>query len=92
MPSTPDAPAAAQDGPRWLRGAWVGMPQTDGRGVRWELDRIEEGGRVLHWRSWGDSRKATTTVVPGHPDYPSDAAVLAWQRDERRRERAEWRR
>lgn len=78
------------DGPRWLKDAWIGMPQTDGRGVRWEVVQIEQGGRVLHWRSSNWSRKARTEVVASHPHYPNDSEVLAAERAVRK-ERARWR-
>lgn len=65
--------------------------QTDGRGVKWEVTAVEQGGRVLHWVSWDGRRRATTTAVPGHPDYPSDDAVVAAAREARRQERARWR-
>lgn len=90
VPSTSGAPSAAPDGPRWIAFGMVGEQQTDGRGIRWELVRVEAGGRVLHWQSSGLGRVARTEIVPGHPEYPSDAAVLAWQRDEKRRARLWW--
>jgi hypothetical protein len=86
--TTPDY--CAPDGPRWIPGALVGDTQIDGRGVRWRVDRVEQGGRVLHWTAGGymaPGRKATTAVTETHPAYPSDAAVAEWQRDQRRRAR-----
>jgi hypothetical protein len=71
--------------------AEVGDIQADGRGVRWRIAAIKAGGRVIHWVSWGDARKATTTATPDHPNYPSDADVIAATRAARKAERARWR-
>lgn len=86
------APAyRAPDGPHWMPRAQVGDPQNDGRGVRWVITAVEQGGRVLRWRSWGDARVTVTEATPTHPDYPTDADVLAATRADRRAERARWR-
>lgn len=76
-------PYVAPDGPRWVPGAQRGDTQTDGRGVRWFCEQVEQGGRVLHWRASGTLRMARTEVTPAHPAYPSDEAVVAQQRAER---------
>ncbi len=67
-------------GPHWFKGATVGATQADAEGERWQVDDVELGGRVIHWRSMKDSRTARTEVVAAHPDYPSDEAVLAAKR------------
>ena len=70
----------------------LGDTQTDGRGTRWVVDAVQQGGRVLVWFAWVGRRTATTTAVPEHPDYPSDAAVIdaarAAKRDAKARMRA----
>lgn len=80
------------DGPRWVRDAVEYTPQTDGRGNSWYVHKVEDGGRVLQWRSTDNLRGARTEITPDHPDYPSDAAVIEWKRAERARlrELAQW--
>ncbi len=79
----------APDGPRWVPGATLSDAQVDGRGAKWLVLKIKDGGRVIVWATaTGAYRQATTAVVPTHPDYPSDATVLAWQRAQRRALRA----
>jgi hypothetical protein len=92
IPATPGARAAAVDGPRWVPGAVpYDTRQTDGRGVTWEAVGLEQGGRVIRWRSRDGARAAVTTAVEGHPHYPSDAEVLETQRRDRRAEQLGWR-
>ena len=75
----------APDGPRWVPGVTLSDAQVDGRGTKWLVLKIKDGGRVIVWdTAAGTYRQATTAVTPDHPDYPSDAAVLAWQRAARR--------
>ncbi len=76
-------PYLAPDGPGWLKNARVGDIIRDGRGVRWEVRAVEQGGRVLHWQSWG-GLSARTEAAPEHPDYPTDAEVLAVSRAAKR--------
>jgi hypothetical protein len=57
--------------------------QTDGRGVTWKVVAVEQGGRVLHWVADG-MRNARTECTPAHPQYPSDADVLAADRAAKR--------
>lgn len=77
------------DGPRWVAGAvelnseHLSTEQIDARGKLWWVEKIEQGGRVIHWRAVG-GRLARTEAAPGHPQYPSDEAVLAWTRQRRR--------
>jgi hypothetical protein len=92
-------------GPRWIRNARVGQRQTDPRGVEWRVERVEQGGRVLHWTTapevskypMGDpyglysdpiptpeGRVARTEINAEHPDYPSDADVVAAARAARK--------
>jgi hypothetical protein len=75
----------APEGPRWLRGLDVGDTQIDGRGTKWTVWSTAEGGRVIQWTAPGPGlfaahRKATTTVTPTHPDYPTDEQVIAARR------------
>lgn len=91
IPATPGAASRAVDGPRWVPNAVLGDTQTDGRGVRWVVDAVQQGGRVLVWFAWVGRRTATTTVVEGHPDYPSDAAMIEVERERRRAAKARMR-
>jgi len=83
IPTTDPRPLPP-DGPRWVPGGAVYVSQTDGRGVKWEICRVEAGGRVLHWQSWDGTRKARTEATPAMAGYPSDADVLAWTRAQRK--------
>lgn len=80
----------APDGPHWVKDAEPGLQCRDGRGVVWQVIAVEQGGRVLRWVSSDWTRRATTEAAPTHPDYPSDAAVLAANRAEKKRQ-AQWR-
>src|SRR4051812_1613151 len=77
----------APDGPRWVRGVYAGDEQIDGRGARWIVVRMSPGGRTIHWKCYDAdvTRTATTEAAPTHPHYPTDAEVLAADREERRR-------
>lgn len=75
----------APAGPRWLRHLKVGDKQVDGRGTTWTVQSTAEGGRTIYWTApgpglWGAPRRATTTVTPAHPDYPTDEEVIAARR------------
>jgi hypothetical protein len=73
-------------GPRWFPKATVGDIQSDGHARAWMVVRIADGGRTLHWETCtGPLRGARTEATPVHPDYPSDEAVLAAAREQRRR-------
>lgn len=76
------------DGPRWVPGARaLETEQTVGRGVRWWVESVAAGGRILHWRGDGGRRKARTEIAADHPDAPSEAAALAAERERRRQAR-----
>jgi hypothetical protein len=54
LPATPGAAARPIDGPCWMRGARaLETEMVDGRGVRWWVESVEAGGRILHWRGDG---------------------------------------
>lgn len=84
----------APNGPRWVPGA-TEIPatiQVDGRGTRWIVWAIREGGRVIDWRTTFDTpgpvRRATTTATPAHPQYLSDETVAAAARAAKREAKA----
>jgi predicted nucleic acid-binding Zn ribbon protein len=93
LPATPGAAARPIDGPCWMRGARaLETEMVDGRGVRWWVESVEAGGRILHWRGDGGRRKARTEIAADHPDAPSEAAVLAVERERARQTRERRRR
>jgi hypothetical protein len=88
IPATPGAASRAVDGPRWVPSAReLETEQTDGRGVRWWVESVEVGGRVLHWRG-PLGREARTEATPAMPGYPSDAAVIEAERERRQQYKA----
>jgi hypothetical protein len=81
LPTTPGAAARPIDGPRWVLGARaLETEMVDGRGVRWWVESVEAGD--------GGRRKARTEIAADHPDAPSEAAVLAAERERARQTRA----
>lgn len=91
VPATPGAAARPIDGPRWVPGAKAhDTEQTDGRGVKWDAVGVQQGGRVILWRSRDGKRDARTEATPAMPGYPSDEAVAAAARA-RRKVGAGWR-
>lgn len=78
----------APDGPHWVKRARPHHTTVvDGRGVIWMVTEVRQGGRVIRWTD-ADGRLAVTVVAETHPDYPSDADVIAWERAERAAARA----
>lgn len=73
-------------GPSWVKNPTKGhTTQVDGKGVSWTVVGISKGGRELRWCSGEHpSRTATTVCTEGHPGYPSDAEVVAWERAQRK--------
>jgi hypothetical protein len=58
-------------GPRWRKFVQVGSRHFDSK-VDWRVERVENRGRVIHWRCEDDGRTARTECMPTHPDYPPD--------------------
>lgn len=84
-------------GPKWQPTRRFGdvyvVTQSDSNGVVWMLMAREQGGRVLRWASaQTPSRNATTSIMPAHPQYPSDEVVAAEARAAQREQREAYRR
>lgn len=75
-------------GPHWFKGASFGVTQADANGERWQVASTEQGGRVIHWLSLRDGRKARTEAAPAHPDYPSDESLVEASRAAARAKKA----